>query len=335
MERVRDSLRDIVRTRDSLSAPVGSALLIVFRDLDVESATDICRALLSHLHRVCADSGAGLRIAVGLAHMTRERAALHTLLAANNALLQARSSGAAEQLRVERTEDYPLLISAAIHAAGVFGAEHTLRGVPDRELSRSVPRAAEVPPVQPIERGIEGYVVDNMEGAVDQAMFLARLDVPVAIVGPAGTGKMYVAKIVHEQWGGAERLVGRVRRVEPYGFTKVSALGIEEQRVNVLIDLVDPAEQWLRLGHGYRVEVRIVLWQADDVVKAPLSALFREGDGWAVFAQEDGRARLRPVSRGRHDGLEAEIREGLAPGDVIVRYPSERVGDGTRIAPRG
>lgn len=210
MERVRDSLRDIVRTRDALSMPVGSALLIVFRDLDVEGATDICRALLSHLHRVCGGAGAGLRIAVGLAHMTRDRGALHTLLAANNALLQARISGATEHLRSERVEDYPLLISAAIHAAGVFGAEHTLRIAPDRELSRSGARAAEIPPVQPIERDIEGYVVDNMEGAVDQAMFLARLDVPVAIVGPAGTGKMYVAKIIHEQWGGAEHMLVQI-----------------------------------------------------------------------------------------------------------------------------
>ncbi|MDZ7784125.1 MAG: sigma 54-interacting transcriptional regulator [Halioglobus sp.] len=210
MEQVGDSLRDILRTRDALSTPVGSALLIVFRDLDVESATDICRALLSHLHRVCGDSGAGLRIAVGLAHMTRERGALHTLLAANNALLQARTSGTAEQLRVERVDDYPLLISAAIHAAGVFGAEHTLRRSPESEPSRSVARGAGAPPVQPIERDIEGYVVDNMEGAVDQAMFLARLDVPVAIIGPAGTGKMYVAKIIHEQWGGAEHMLVQI-----------------------------------------------------------------------------------------------------------------------------
>lgn len=210
MERVRNSLRDIVRTRDALSTPVGSALLIVFRDLDVESATDICGALLSHLHRVCGDSGAGLRIAVGLAHMTRERGALHTLLAANNALLQARVSGATEQLRCERVEDYPLLISAAVHAAGVFGVEHTASNAPDGEPSRPVSRAAELPPVQPIERDIEGYVVDNMEGAVDQAMFLARLDVPVAIVGPAGTGKMYVAKIIHEQWGAAEHMLRQI-----------------------------------------------------------------------------------------------------------------------------
>ncbi|NNL65596.1 MAG: HlyD family efflux transporter periplasmic adaptor subunit [Myxococcales bacterium] len=137
-----------------------------------------------------------------------------------------------------------------------------------------------------------------------------------------------------EEWGGGETLQGRVRRVEPYGFTKVSALGIEEQRVNVILDLVDSSERWQRLGHGYRVEARIVVWESGDVLKLPLSAPFRDAERWAVFVEEGGRARLRPIERGRHTGLEVEVRSGLEVGERVVRYPSDRVADGVRITAR-
>jgi HlyD family secretion protein len=141
-------------------------------------------------------------------------------------------------------------------------------------------------------------------------------------------------RVVLEEWGGGEPLAARVRRVEPFGFTKVSALGIEEQRVNVIIDFSDPPERWQRLGHGYRVEAQIVLWEADDVLVLPLSSLFRNGAEWAVFVVEDGVARLRPVERGRHNGLEAEIRSGLDAGETVVLYPSDAVRDGVRVAQR-
>jgi HlyD family secretion protein len=166
-------------------------------------------------------------------------------------------------------------------------------------------------------------------------------------------------EVLIEQWGGGDLLHGRVRRIEPYGFTKVSALGIEEQRVNVVIEFTDPPEKWQRLGHGYRVETRIVLWRGENVVKLPLSALFRGSDGagahggqavsaggagaaaraaesadWAVFVVEKGRARLRPVTRGHHNGLEVEITAGLEPGERVVLHPSDRVTDGVKLEKR-
>jgi HlyD family secretion protein len=143
-------------------------------------------------------------------------------------------------------------------------------------------------------------------------------------------------RVVIEEWGGDEPLEGRVRRIEPLGFTKVSALGIEEQRVNVLIDLTSPQESWRRLGHGYRIEARIVLWEGDDVLALPVSALFRTNgeQDWAVFVVEDGIARTRKVRRGVHTGLEVEITDGLAPGETVVLYPNERVADGVRIVAR-
>lgn len=137
-----------------------------------------------------------------------------------------------------------------------------------------------------------------------------------------------------ERWGGDNALEGVVRRVEPYGFTKVSALGVEEQRVKVVIDITDPADRWRNLGHGYRVEPRIVLWESNDVLKAPLSSLFRQGTEWAVFVNRDGRARAQAVAIGHMNGVDAEVLEGLAAGDVVVVHPSDRVSDGTRLEPR-
>jgi HlyD family secretion protein len=125
-----------------------------------------------------------------------------------------------------------------------------------------------------------------------------------------------------------------VRRVEPFGFTKVSALGIEEQRVNVVIDIKEPRQQWQRLGHGYRVEPRIILWEARDVLKVPLSALFREGARWAVFVEQRGRAVLRPIEIGHENGLEAEVVSGLAQGERVVLHPGDRVSPGARLTAR-
>ncbi len=141
-------------------------------------------------------------------------------------------------------------------------------------------------------------------------------------------------RVIIEQWGGATPLIGAVRRVEPFGFTKISALGIEEQRVNVIIDIRDPRDRWSRLGHGYRVETRIVLWNGDDVLKLPLTAFFRDGDRWAVFVEKEGRAERRHVTLGRRTKLEAEIEDGVDPGTRVVLHPSDSVTDGTRIAAR-
>jgi HlyD family secretion protein len=140
--------------------------------------------------------------------------------------------------------------------------------------------------------------------------------------------------VLIDDWGGGAVLSGRVRRIEPYGFTKISALGIEEQRVNVIIDLIDPPERWRRLGHGYRVEARIVLWEDPAALKVPYTALFRDGEQWAVFVEADGRAQQRQVQLGRHNGLEAEIRDGLQEGEEVVLYLSDRILDGMRIKAR-
>jgi HlyD family secretion protein len=140
--------------------------------------------------------------------------------------------------------------------------------------------------------------------------------------------------VLIEQWGGDKALRGRVRRVEPSGFTKISALGVEEQRVNVLIDFEEPREVQERLGDGYRVEARIVVWSKDNVLKVPTSSLFRDGTQWAVYKVVDSTAQRQLVDVGQHSGLEAEVLSGLAEGDQIVVYPSDAIRPGVELARR-
>ena len=137
-----------------------------------------------------------------------------------------------------------------------------------------------------------------------------------------------------EQWGGGEVLRGRVRRIEPSGFTKISALGVEEQRVWVVMNLIDPPERRLSLGDGFRVEVRVVLQDLKDVPQIPTSALFRDEEGWKVFAVENGRAVRRAVEIGPQNGLAAEIRSGLKEGDQVILHPSDEVKEGIDVQPR-
>ncbi len=137
--------------------------------------------------------------------------------------------------------------------------------------------------------------------------------------------------ILIEDWGGDRPLSARLRTVEPSAFTKVSALGIEEQRVNVIGDLLDPPPS---LGDRYRVRVRVVTWEADQVLKVPWSALFRAGDAWQVFVVADGRVRARTVAVGHQGAFETEVLSGVTEGDLVVRHPTDQVRDGVRVAPR-
>jgi HlyD family secretion protein len=134
-------------------------------------------------------------------------------------------------------------------------------------------------------------------------------------------------------WGGSA-LKGRVVRVDPAGFLKVSALGIEEQRVRVTIDFADPREAWAQLGHDYRVIVHVAVWASDKTLTVPAGALFRSGDAWAVYSIKNGRARTTLVQVGHRNARIAEVVSGLAAGDRVVLHPSDRVKDGIAVAQR-
>jgi HlyD family secretion protein len=138
--------------------------------------------------------------------------------------------------------------------------------------------------------------------------------------------------VLIDQWGGDAPLSGRIRRIEPAGFTKVSALGVEEQRVNVVVEPTGERAAWRALGDGYRVDVKAVVWEEGDVLTLPLGSLFRQGEGgWAVFVVEAGRAVLRPVQIGRQTAREVQVIDGVREGEPVIVHPGDQVSDGVRV----
>ncbi|MDA0367282.1 MAG: HlyD family efflux transporter periplasmic adaptor subunit [Proteobacteria bacterium] len=137
-----------------------------------------------------------------------------------------------------------------------------------------------------------------------------------------------------EEWGGEPALNALVRRIEPFAFTKISALGIEEQRVNIILDLADPPDMWRPLGHGYRVEARIELWRDSAALTVPVSALFRTDSAWSVFVVENGVARKRAVEIGRRNAVAAQVISGIEEGETVVVHPGDRVDDGVTVVDR-
>lgn len=159
------------------------------------------------------------------------------------------------------------------------------------------------------------------------------LEVRIEVLSRDGVAVRPGARVMLERWGGPEPLHARVRWVEPSAFTKISALGVEEQRVYVVADFVDPIEKRPTLGDSYRVEARIVTWENAAALRAPAGALFQRGGGWQTFAVDGTRAHLRGVKLGRGNGIETEVLDGLSEGDRVIVYPGDRVADGTRVVP--
>jgi HlyD family secretion protein len=162
----------------------------------------------------------------------------------------------------------------------------------------------------------------------------ASLEVVVDVLTADAVAIRPGAPVQIERWGGATALRGHVHRVEPSAFTRISALGVEEQRVNVLIDFDGDAAERAALGDGYRVEARITVWREDGVLQIPAGAVFRHDGGWAVYQVRDGRARLRPIELGRRNAAQAQVSGGLGEGDGVVVYPADNLTDGVAVEGR-
>ena len=195
----------------------------------------------------------------------------------------------------------------------------------------------------PVRSPIDGKILEmphECEGPVTTGQELlvigdpGQLEVVVDLLSADAVRVKPGMSVLFERWGGDGSLQGRVRTIEPFGFTKISALGVEEQRVNVIADFTSPQEQWQRLGDGYRVEAQFVIWQEEQVLQVPASSLFRLNEGWALFVVEHKRAVLRKVKVGQRNGLIAQILEGVKEGDVVVNHPSDEISNGVRITER-
>lgn len=268
------------------------------------------------------------------AQAERERERAERLAQAGTLSAQAREAAALELAsRVQEQEAAEFAAGAAGHelevaeAALLAAGGGTGRTPPSRLEVRSPVAGRVLRVLEESERVVAAGTPVLEIGDPDD------LEVVVDLLSADAVRVVPGAEVRLEEWGGPDPLRGRVRRVEPSGFTKLSALGVEEQRVNVIVDLSDRPPAGLVLGDGYRLEARIVVYGAADVLRVPSSALFRRGPGWQVFAVEGGRARLRSVEIGERSPTEAEVKRGLAPGERVVLYPSDRIEDGVRVEP--
>jgi HlyD family secretion protein len=228
----------------------------------------------------------------------------------------------------QRSADFQVEVAKYELQAATTVLEYTAAG-------RGEP-AERIPVISPID-GKVLKVVRECEGPVRTGDSLlevgdpTELEVEVDVLSADAVKIKPGMKVLFERWGGEQPLEGIVRIIEPVGFLKISALGVEEQRVWIISDFTSPAEQWQRVGDGYRVEAKFILWHEDDVLQIPASSLFRYKEGWAVFVVENNHANRRVVKVGQRNGLVAQILEGVNEGEQVVNHPSDDVEDGRRV----
>ncbi|WP_198368970.1 efflux RND transporter periplasmic adaptor subunit [Roseomonas rosulenta] len=349
---VEEDGRTRVRERYVVSAPVaGRVLRLGVRAGDTVGRGDLVAeilaapsALLSPRARREAEERAGAAEAMlQQAGVLVERAAAQQAQAEADAArvraLHARGTAPLQQLEraelAERTAARDMLAAERRRHA----AEHEL------DQARALLASADAP-----EGGLERHevrapvaahvlrVLQESEAVVASGASLlelgdpADLEVVVDVLTTEAVGIRPGAPVAIERWGGPVPLEGRVRRVEPGAFTRVSALGVEEQRVWVLVDLVSPRERWAALGDGFRVDARIMVEAIEDAVLVPVSALFRRGAGWAAYVVQDGVARERQVAVARRAARSAMISGGLSAGETVILFPPSTLRDGSRVS---
>ncbi len=309
--------------------PARSVALDPRSRLQAQAQVNAAQAALA----VAQDNARAAAAAAELAQQERARA--ESLRQSNFISAQALDAARTGETRARAVE------AAAQHAVRVarFDLELARAALASASQLRNGGAASRVEVRAPVAAHVLKLLHES-EGAVAAGQPLleigdpASLEVEVEVLSTHAVKIAPGSKVVLDRWGGDEAVAGTVRVVEPSGFTKISALGVEEQRVRVIVDFAAPREAWARLGDGYRVEARFVLWEGDDVLQLPTSALFRQGEGWAVFAIEGGRARLAPVKIGERAGLRTQLLSGLDAGAKLVSHPDETIRDGVRVKPR-
>ncbi len=345
--------RTRVRNRYVIAAPVAGGLERIMLDAgDAVAAGDVvARVSPAPLDpRTTAQAEARLDAAIALRGEARARVgqARAALAQAHRDLQRARTLAAAGTVSDQELEQAEL--AHASRAEELHGArEAEDAAAHEVQAAEAVLLAAGAGAPGPSSRGKDAFVDVRSPAAGDvlrvfeESQRVVAVGTPLLEVGDPSDLEIVVdvlsadavrirpgAEMRLVAWGGEGTLRARVRRVEPSGFTKISALGVEEQRVNVIGDFVDAPGA---LGDGYRLEARIVVWRAEDVLRVPASALFRRGEGWHVFGVENGRAQLRAVGVGQRGVEAAEVVSGIEPGTGVVLHPTDRVADGVRVAP--
>ncbi|MEY9626377.1 efflux RND transporter periplasmic adaptor subunit [Sinorhizobium fredii] len=331
LQRITAEPGDVVMTGETLLAqiePAAPAFLDARTEAELQAAVEAARAAYNlaaaELNKAKAD----------LTFVEGERARARMLI--ERRTISQRSLEDAE--RAYNVAEANL----ATAEAGLKVREHELHQARSRLLSRqdisSRSGACECVAVTAPVSGVVLQVIRRSEGVVEAGTPLlnigdpADLEIVVNLLSEDAVQIRPGKKAIITGWGG-EDLKAVVQRIEPFGQTKVSALGIEEQRVDVVLDFSDGPEHWRSLGHGYRVDAHVILFEGK-VLKLPLGVLFRQGNEWAVFVAEDGRARLRPIVVGQRNSLSFEVRNGLKSGEKVILYPSDRITNDVAIVER-
>lgn len=361
---IDEEARTRVRNAYTVSAPVSGRLLRVDaepNDVVEQGVTIVARMLPSSPPTLDARQREQAKTAVQAAEATLgvERANLKNAVAGNilasknvNRATEQREIGtisqsAYEQAQQEFDASEAALDSAkaaiSLREAELANAQAALIGLANAD--QGLPDADQIPSdTINIKAPINGRVLQVLQ----KSEVILAAGAPILEIGNVeddleiivellSTDAVQVTegdKVIIQNWGGSEPLAGVVDRIDPFGFTKFSALGVEEQRVNVIIRFTDVDREKVKLGHGFRVEVQIVIWENDDAVIVSASALFRKNDQWAVFVVEGGDARLKTIDIGRNNGTESNVISGLKLDDRVVLYPASELEDGTSVESR-
>ncbi len=294
-----------------------------------------------------AEASARVRAAASNAAAARQR---NEAARADSALAQQelariralRNSGYATVADLDRAAGNAERSLAQLHTAefSAAAAEHELDAARTALMYAATPGTAGVVAVRAPVAGSVLKIPRKSEGPVGAGEALIELgdprelEVEVDLLSADAVRVHPGTVVLFERWGGDGALQGVVKRIEPAGFTKVSALGVEEQRVWAIVGFTSPRAVWERLGDGYRVEAKFIVWEGRDVLQVPASALFRDNGKWAAYVVASGRAHRRQLRPGASDGLQTQVLDGIAAGERVIVHPDERVRDGVRVAER-
>jgi HlyD family secretion protein len=278
------------------------------------------------------------------AQLDRARAALDLARKDRDRAKSLRESGAIAQRDWDAAENQVAILSRELRSAE-FAVQVAQSEVAQAEATLRPPSETPAEMVEPLKivAPVTGFVLNVTEEnarTIGPGMPImevgdpADLEAEIELLSSDAVAVSPGAEVWIEHWGGPKPLRGRVTIVEPGGFTKISALGVEEQRVKVRVDFAEPLPPNFPLGDRFRVEARIVTWHGNDVLQAPLGALFRRGNDWMTFVAENGAARLEKVGIGHHNGVAAEVLTGLREGETVILHPPDTITDGRAIRTR-
>ncbi len=257
-------------------------------------------------------------------------------ISSNAALDRARLSARVTQANVDTAE-----AAISMREAEIANAQAQLIGFDDQGLAAAIGTASDDIPLYAPADGRILRVIQQSETSLPAGApimeignIASDLEVEVKLLSTDAVKVAIGDPVIIADWGGATELAGEVIRVDPFGITQFSALGVEEQRVNAVIAFASPPEDYSGLGHGFRVETRIIVWEARDTLILPASALFRSRDAWAVFVVTDRTAQLRIIEIGPNNGIQAQVTTGLSEGDHVILYPSSGLTGGMGVAER-